>query len=280
MNPSSPTWGRLFRALTFVFLVLAAFTFVAPFLTCLSLSFKSADEISKTAQWALPKQPTLENYVALMKPGSFDFPSSLRHSFLISALSTLGMVLSSSLVAYTLARLKFRGRDKLLTILVLTMMLPGILTLVPSYLFFARLHWVDTFLPLIVPAWFGGGFSIFLLRQFYMGLPRDLDESAFLDGASHIRVWWQIILPSAQPALITVALLSFVTTWRDLLGPLVYLNDPAKTTIEQGLAVANNSTQPWSLLMAGSILTILPLAAIYLIGQKYLSRGMVLAGIR
>jgi multiple sugar transport system permease protein len=163
-----------------------------------------------------------------------------------------------------------------------TMMLPAIITIIPSYLLFARLHWVNTFLPLIVPAWFGGGaFNIFLLRQFFLSIPRELDEAALLDGASHFTIWRKIIMPLSKTALATVGVFAFIYNWRDFLGPLIYLNDTSKQTLELGLSTYNSIQQEkYHLLMAGSVLVMLPLVILFLVGQRYFVKGIVMSGIK
>src|SRR5262249_39059225 len=150
--------------------------------------------------------------------------------------STIGVVFTSALVAFPFARMEFDGKEKLFLLLLSTMMLPGIVTMIPNYVLFKYLHWIDTFCPLVVPAFFGGGaYNIFLLRQFFLGIPRDLDEAAHLDGATNAIIFWRVILPLAKPALATVAVFSFVGAWQDFMGPLLYLNDPEKLTLEVGL---------------------------------------------
>jgi len=147
---------------------------------------------------------------------------------------------------------------------------------------YAHLKWVNTFYPLIVPAWFGGGaFNIFLLRQFFMGIPRDLDEAAILDGANHATIFWRVILPNAGAALATVGVFCFIYNWRDFMGPLIYLNSPDMQTLEVGLRTYQSlQSEQWHLLMAGSVLVMLPLFVIFLVGQKYFVKGIVMSGIK
>jgi multiple sugar transport system permease protein len=191
-------FDRLFKLLALALLVSGAALFVVPFYTALNLSLKSEAEIKTTSTWALPEQPTVQNYQELLSSPNVSFLGFFWNTAIISVLATLGVLLSSSLVAYAFARLRFRGRDKLFLVMLSTMMLPAIITIIPSYLLFARLHWVNTFLPLIVPAWFGGGaFNIFLLRQFFLSIPRELDEAALLDGASHFTIWRWASSPSS-----------------------------------------------------------------------------------
>jgi multiple sugar transport system permease protein len=275
-------FDRLLKLLALALLVSGAALFVVPFYTALNLSLKSEAEIKTTSTWALPEQPTVQNYQELLSSPNVSFLGFFWNTAIISVLATLGVLLSSSLVAYAFARLRFRGRDKLFLVMLSTMMLPAIITIIPSYLLFARLHWVNTFLPLIVPAWFGGGaFNIFLLRQFFLSIPRELDEAALLDGASHFTIWRKIIMPLSKTALATVGVFAFIYNWRDFLGPLIYLNDTSKQTLELGLSTYNSIQQEkYHLLMAGSVLVMLPLVILFLVGQRYFVKGIVMSGIK
>ena len=165
-------------------------------------------------------------------------------------------------------------------LLLATMMLPGIVTMIPTYVLYARIGWVNSFLPLTVPAWFGGGaFNIFLLRQFYLGIPRELDEAAFLDGASYFTIFSRIIMPLSGPALATVGIFAFMYNWKDFMGPLLYLNDPELQTNELGLSTYNAlQAAQWHLIMAGSVLVMIPIIILFLIGQKYFVKGIAMTG--
>lgn len=275
-------YERLLKLFALILLLVGSVIFVIPFFTAANMSLKSEAEIKTTSTWALPKQATLENYQELLTSPNVSFTGFFWNTLIIAILATLGVLISSSLVAYGFARLKFRGRDKLFIVMLSTMMLPTIITIIPSYLLFARLHWVNTFLPLIVPAWFGGGaFNIFLLRQFYMSVPRELDEAALLDGASHFTIWRKVIMPLSKTALATVGVFAFIYNWRDFLGPLIYLNDTSKQTLELGLSTYNSIQQEkYHLLMAGSVLVMLPLVLIFFIGQRYFVKGIVMSGIK
>lgn len=273
---------RLAKALSVILLTAGSVMFLTPFYTSITMSLKQRGELATTAAWSPPLHPTLENYQEVLTNPNVSFPLFFQNSLVVAVLTTLGVVLSSSFVAYGFARLRFVGRDKLFLILLSTMMLPGIVTFIPSYLLFSKLHWINTYLPLVVPAWFGGGaFNVFLLRQFYMGIPRELDEAAILDGASHLGVWRHVILPSAKPALATVAMLTFIGSWRDFMGPLIYLNDLEKQTLEVGLASYNTiKSEQWHLLMAGSVLVTIPLIVLFFAGQRYFVKGIVMSGIK
>ncbi len=273
---------RTTKAIALLLLVGGALMFFLPFLTSITMSLKSPEEIAKSASWDLPKSPTLANFKEVLTNPNVSFPRFFQNTVTIAVLSTLGVVLSSSMVAYAFARLKFVGRDKLFIILLSTMMLPGIVTMIPTYLLYKELRWVNTFYPLIVPAWFGGGaFNIFLLRQYFMGIPRELDEAAYLDGASHFVIWSRVLLPLSKPALATVGIFAFIGSWRDFMGPLIYLNDVDKQTLEVGLASYNAlRAEQWHLLMAGSVLVTIPLVVLFFLGQRYFTSGIVMGGVK
>ncbi|HEY3780285.1 MAG TPA: carbohydrate ABC transporter permease [Fimbriimonadaceae bacterium] len=270
------------KVLAVLLLIAGSIMFMMPFWTSLMISLKTPGEVAKTSSWSWPQHLTTDNYHTVLTNPNVSFSQFFINTAIIAVLSTLGVIISSSLVAYAFARLRFWGRDRLFILFISTMMLPPIVTMIPTYLLFKELHWVDTFLPLIVPAWFGGGaFNIFLLRQFFMTIPRDLDEAALLDGAGHLRIWWKIILPLSKPALVTVCLFSFVGAWRDFMGPLIYLDSVEKQTLELGLSTYNSlRAQEWHLLMAGSVLVTIPLIVLFFIGQRYFVKGITMTGIK
>lgn len=263
-------------------LLIGAVLFAMPFYLMLTMSLKSASEIAQTSNWALPQEWTLENYKTVLTNESAPFFLFLKNSVLVAVFSTAGVLLSSSLVAYAFARLKFRGRDRLFILLLSTMMLPGIVTTVPTYILFSELRWVDTILPLTVPAFFGGGaFNVFLLRQFFMSIPRELDEAAILDGGSNATIFWKVIMPNSGAALATVGVFTFIYNWRDFMGPLIYLNSPEKQTLEVGLRTYQTLHQEhWDLIMAAAVIVVLPLIVLFIIGQRYFVKGIVMTGIK
>jgi ABC-type glycerol-3-phosphate transport system permease component len=251
-----------------------------PLYVMVSMSLKSKEEIALTSPWSWPINLTFENYRLLFEDRNFAFWLKFFNTFILSAIPTIGVTLTAAMVAYPFARLNFRGRDRLFVILLSTMMLPGVVTMIPGYVLMAKLHWVDTFLPFIVPAFFGGGaFNIFLLRQFLKGIPREMDEAAKLDGASHARIFWQMLMPNSGPALATIAVFTFIGSFRDFMGPLMMLNDPNKQTLEVALRSLQNARgTEWHLLMAGSVLVMIPMVIIFLACQRYFVRGITLTG--
>jgi ABC-type glycerol-3-phosphate transport system permease component len=271
---------RFGRAGTLAVLFIGAAAFLVPFYVMLAIAFKTEKELGATTIWSWPKNPTLENFRYVIENPNVSFGLFLRNTVFISTVSTLGVLFSSSVVAYAFARLNFAGKDRLFLLLLSTMMLPGIVTMIPTYVLYAKVGWVNSFLPLTVPAWFGGGaFNIFLLRQFYLGIPRELDEAAFLDGASYWTIFSRIILPLSGPALATVGIFAFMHNWKDFMGPLLYLNDTDLQTNELGLSTYNAlQASKWHLIMAGSVLVMIPILILFFVGQRYFVKGIVMTG--
>jgi multiple sugar transport system permease protein len=273
---------RIQKAIVLFLLVAGSFIFLLPFYLMLSMSLKSSSELSLTSIWAWPKQVTFDNYVTVLTNPNVNFGMFFQNTVVIAIFSTIGVVLTSAMVAFPFARMRFRGRDRLFILVLSTMMLPGIVTLIPSFVLYKELGWVNTVLPLTVPAFFGGGaFNIFLLRQFFMTIPRDLDEAAILDGASYWTIFTKVILPLSGPSLATVGIFCFVYNWRDFLFPLIILNEPSKQTLEVGLSTYNSlRNAEWHLLMAGSTLVSIPLIIIFFVGQRYFVKGIVMSGMK
>src|SRR5579862_6354285 len=263
--------SRASKIVSWTLIAAGALVFLMPLYVMLVMSFKHLSEIATTSPWAPPKEFTLDNFRDVLTTPNVDFRLLFRNSLFIAVMSTSGVLLSSAVVAYPFARLNFRGKDRLFILLLSTMMLPGIVTLIPTYVLYKELHWINTFYPLWVPAWLGGGaFNIFLLRQFFMAIPRELDEAAVLDGASNSRIFWGIIMPNSGPALATVGIFAFIYNWRDFMGPLIYLNAPDKQTLEVGLNFFKGlNTLQWNVLMAASVLVMAPLVVMFILGQRY-----------
>lgn len=270
---------KLQKAPTLITLVFGSILFALPFYVMVVLSLKTPEQIATTSVWAPPSPVTWDNYRNVLTNPNVSFLAFLKNTTIISLLGTIGTLFSSACVAYAFARLKFPGKDRLFLILLATMMLPGIVTMIPSYVMFAKIRWVDTFLPLIVPAFFGAAYNIFLLRQFFLSIPREMEEAAFLDGASHWKIFTQVVLPLSGPALATVGIFAFIWNWRDFMGPLLYLNSPKNQTLETGLRMYQNlNNDQWHLLMAASVLVCFPLIVLFFIGQKAFIKGIVMTG--
>jgi len=274
----------LFRISASWFLLLAiGAAFSLPVLWMLSSSLHDLSSVfARPFEW-LPDPPRWENYLRAVT--LLPFWRFLLNTVVITVPFVLFITASSSLAAFGCARMNFPGRDLLFSLCLATMMLPGQVTMIPLYMFFAELGWVDTYLPLIVPALFGSPFYIFLLRQFFLTIPKECDEAALLDGAGRFRIFWSIILPQAKPALATVALFSFIGSWNDFFGPLIYINSPELATLTLGLnmmktQIIGSGVVEWNTLMAMSILVMLPNAVLFFVAQKHFIRGIAAGAAR
>jgi multiple sugar transport system permease protein len=232
-------------------------------------------------QW-IPNPIRLQNYPEALT--ILPFHLFFRNTMIYCVSIAVGQVLVSTLVGYAFARLRFPGRDVIFWLVLIRMMLPGTVTMVPSYVMFAKMGWVNTFLPLVVPGWLPGlyssSFYIFLCRQFFMGIPLELDDAARIDGAGYIRIWWQIMLPLSKPVVTTVAIFSFIIHWNDFMGPLLYLHDLELQTLALGLQSFRGAYETeWHWLMATSSVMVLPLIILFFAGQRYFLRGIAMTGI-
>jgi multiple sugar transport system permease protein len=267
------------RALLYVVLVLFAAWFALPLLWMITSSFKVRADIYQYPPVLLPWPMHWENYSNLF--GQWPFWTYLRNTLIITIPSMCGQLLSSSVVAYGFARVKWPGRNVVFLVVLATMMLPFQVTLVPLYIIFRQLHWLGTFLPLIVPNFFGSAFDIFLLRQFFLGIPAELSDAARIDGCNHLTIYWRIVLPLAKPALATVALFEFLYNWNDFMGPLVYLNDNSLYTLSLGLQNFQSMRQPTpELLMSACTIMVLPIVVIFFFAQRAFIQGVTMTGLK
>lgn len=260
-------------------LVVVGLTFVLPYFWMVSTSFKRTGyEFQYPPVW-IPSPLVWHNYVDTWN--LLPFATWLWNTVVIVALSMAGALLTSSMAAFGFARLRFPARGLLFTICLSTMMLPSIVTLIPKFILFTKLGWVGTNLPLWVPSWFGGdAFFIFLCRQFFLGIPYELDEAARIDGASSWRIYGQIMLPLSKPVLATMAIFAFQGGWNDFLGPLIYLPDREKMTLAVGLNTMLGMYQTnWNYLMAASTLMTLPVVVIFFLAQRHFIRGITTTGL-
>ncbi|RIK58378.1 MAG: sugar ABC transporter ATP-binding protein [Chloroflexi bacterium] len=257
----------------------AAFVFMLPFLWMLSTSLKPDEQLYAYPPIWIPHPLNWANYPNTVT--YIPFFQYLWNTVTIAVLSTIGALISGSMVAYSLARIPWPGRNLLFIATVATLMLPFQVTLIPLFLVFRRLGWVGDFRPLIVPHFFGSALYIFLLRQFFMTIPMELSEAARIDGANELRIYWSIILPLSKPALATVAIFEFIARWRDYLGPLIYLSDQRLYTLSLGLQqYSSQYGREWGLLMAASVLITLPIILLFFFLQKTFVQGITLTGIK
>lgn len=255
--------------------------FVVPFYWMLITSLKTQTTVFTTPiQW-WPSSLHWENYVTAANYPSFPFLRFMWNSFYYASMVTLGTVLSCAAVGYGFARLRFPGRDVLFVITVGTLMIPSIVTLIPTFVLFKNLGWIGGYAPLIVPSFFGSGFFIFMMRQFFLSLPKELDDAARVDGASEFRIFWQIMLPLVQPALLVMAVFTFTWTWQEFFGPLIYLQDSETFPLSLGLFNFRfRRNREWHLMMAGATLATVPLIVIFFFAQRYFLEGIKLTGIK
>ncbi len=271
------------RVATLAALVLLAALFSFPFFWQLTSSFKDLAEIQAYPPAAFPARLNWENYLAVFQ--IVPFGRFAVNSITMAVLATLGQVISAAAVAYGFARFRFPGRNVAFLACLSSLMLPWEVTIVPQFILFRELGWLDTLVPLIVPHWFGGGaFNIFLLRQFFMTIPQDLDEAAKIDGAGYARIFLWIILPLSGPALTTVAIFSFLAHWNEFITPLIYLNSPENFVLSLG--VRHFQTAPSSdpardhLLMAAATMITIPPILVFFALQRYFVKGVVLTGLK
>jgi ABC-type glycerol-3-phosphate transport system permease component len=269
---------KLKNIITFSLLTLLAVMFIIPFLWILSTSLKP--ESAVFSYQLLPETWKFDNYLKVFE--KIPFLLYLKNSVVISLITIIGTVLSSSIVAYAFGCLEWPGRNTIFIIVIATMMLPLQVIMIPLFIMFKELGWLNTIKPLTIPAFFGGGaFNIFLLRQFYMSIPKSLLDAARIDGCSELHIYWSIVLPLAKPALATVAILTFMFSWNDFLGPLIYLSEKAQGTVALGIAQYAGQMNPeYSVLMAASILMMLPIIIIFFMFQKYFIQAFTMSGIK
>lgn len=272
--------SKLALAAGYAALTLISILFTVPFVWLLRSSLMDLSQIfSMPPEW-IPRPFQWDNFGRALTALPFDV--FFRNTMIIVVSVLIGTVLTSSIAAYGFARIAWKGRDTVFAILMTSMMLPFAVTMIPSFLGWKLLGFYDTLYPLIVPSYFGGGmFNIFLIRQFYLTIPRDFDEAAFVDGASHFQIYSKIILPLSRSALIVVALFSFLGSWNDFMGPLIYLKSDKLFTLALGLQMFQGTyTAQWDLLMAASAMVVLPCVIVFLIGQRYFLEGITLTGLK
>jgi multiple sugar transport system permease protein len=266
------------RIAVYALLILGAAMFCIPFLWTVSAALKTASEYHSDPERLIPKAPTIANFGKAWT--ALPFGVFVKNTILITLLCTLGQTLSSSLVAYGFARFEFKGRNLLFGLLLATMMLPGQVTQIPVFMIWRELHAIDTFVPLVLPSFLGGAFNVFLLRQFLMNVPRELDEAAMVDGAGPVRVWWSVLMPAMGPALATVAVFTFLGQWQDFEGPLIYLNTPDHYTVAIGLRMFQDTFGgDFEQVMAATLIHIVPTIIVFFVAQRYFVKGIATSGL-
>ncbi len=280
MNQPSITQQRRWSRLgVYALLALGTVVFMLPFYWMVISSLKPSYAVLKIPPDWLPIPPRWENFPEALT--YVPFGRYALNTLFVTAFSVIGTLFSSTLVAYGFARLRAPGKNFLFLLLLATMMLPYPVTMVPVFVIFSKLGWVNTFLPLILPTFLGVPFYIFLLRQFFMTIPRELEDAARIDGANTLQIIWHVIVPLSKPALAAVAIFTFQATWNDFLAPLIYLNDQSRYTISLGLSFFRSTYQVnWAYLMAASLVTMLPIIVVFFFAQRVFIQGITLTGIK
>ena len=267
------------KLLAHVALITLSIIFSLPFLWLLSTSLKPDDQIFTFPPVWIPNPPIFSHYSRGLN--FIPFGLYLKNTLIYCGLSVAGTVISSSLVAYSLARIRWRGRSVLFGIIVAVLIVPSQVTIIPQFLIFKQLGWIDSLWPLIVPHFFGVPFFIFLLRQFFLTIPLELGEAAKIDGASEWQIYSRVLMPLAKPVLATVGLFTFLNTWNDFLGPLIYLNSEDNYTLSIGLAMFQGQyTSLWGPLMAVTTVMTVPIIVLFFFAQRTFIQGITLTGIK
>jgi multiple sugar transport system permease protein len=261
-------------AFTYAWLLVASAIFFAPVVFVVSIALSSDQTVSTGSFSLIPLEFHWENFVRIFQTqqpvGNF-----VMNSVIISVLSTIGQVFSSALVGYAFARLRAKGKNITFMVVLATMMIPAQITMIPQFILFKELGWINTFLPLIIPNFFGNAYNIFLIRQFVSRLPLEMDEAAMVDGLGYFGIFRRIVLPMMTPVLIAIAIFTLTYTWGDFMGPLIYLNEDTKMPLALGVQLLTSTSQelqtpPWNLVMVGTIFLSLPMVIIYYFGQRYM----------
>lgn len=273
------TWRKAGLSAYYVLLAVAAALFLVPLSWLVSTSLRTDVNLFSADQW-IPRPATLSHYRTLFEYLP-DFWRYVFNTFRIAALATIGQLISCSLAGYALARLRFPGRTALLFVLLATLMVPAQVTLIPVYVLFRELSWINTPQAIIVPAFFGNAFATFFFRQFFLTIPRELEEAALLDGASRLRIFWNIIVPVSKPAFMALGPLTFVAQWNGFFIPRIFLQTPDQWVLTQALnSLIGDYNSRWGEIMAGVVLMSLPMVVLYVFVQRYLVEGITFTGIK
>ena len=270
--------SKIGSILKYIVLIVGAVIMLLPFLWMLSTAFKNSDVVFVFPPEFIPKEITMENFKKVSE--AFPIYKFFFNSTFVAVVNTFGQLLISSMAAYAFARIEFKGREVLFLLYLGTMMVPGQVTLTPLFILMRYLGWANTYKALILPGMFTA-FGTFLMRQAFLGIPKSLEEAAFIDGAGHLRVFIKIILPLAKPTLATLTVFSFMASWNNFLWPLIITSDISKMTLPLGLASLQGRWETnWNVLMAGTLINILPMLVVYLVAQKHIIKGLSHTGIK
>lgn len=267
------------KILGYATLLLVTFVLVLPLYWMIATALKDRGQMFQIPPAWVPNPPEIENFSRVFQ--EVPFGRFILNTFLLVGLNIIGELFAVTLVAYGFARLRFPGRSLLFLLLLSTLMIPYQVTLVPRFILFSKLGWTNTYLPLVVPAFTGSAFLIFLVRQYMMSIPFELDEAAYIDGANRFQVFWNIIVPLSRPALMLVVVYTFVGVWNDFLQPLIYLNDSNLFTVSLGLSFFQGTRETnWNLLMAASLMALIPPLILFFFAQRQLIGGISIEGLK
>jgi multiple sugar transport system permease protein len=269
---------RVSDIILYLVLTLLGITFLAPLAWVITTSLKLPGQVFITPIEWIPAHPRWQNYHEIFT--YLPFQKFILNSFFLAALESTGAVVSSTIVAYGLARIRWPGRDAVFSLVIVTMMLPGVITLIPMFVIFRKIDWVGTYYPLWVPAWFGSAFFIFLMRQYMTTIPNELDEAARIDGAGHLRTLWQVVVPLCGPAIATVAIFAVLGSYSSFMLPRIYISQTSMYTIQLGLDLFRGRFGNfWHLVMAASMISLLPPIILFFVAQKYFVQGVQTSGL-
>jgi multiple sugar transport system permease protein len=270
---------KLGTGMLFMILCILTFLFLVPLFWLLTCSFKQPSELFTVPVKWLPEEFRFSNYVRMFN--YFPFMLYLRNSLIIVFFNIVGSTTSSALIAYGFSRLRWKGRDKVFVIVLITMILPFQVVMVPLFMFFQRIGWIGTFLPLTLTCFFGNPFYIFLIRQFFISLPDELSDAARIDGSGEFRTFFKIAIPLSAPVLTTVVVFSFLRSWNDFIGPLIFLSNSKLYTLSIGAHLIRTRLQPnWEYLMPLGVIMVLPVFLLFFLMQKYFIQGITMSGIK
>lgn len=266
------------KIIILIILTAGAIFIMFPLLWMISTALKSDRELFTNTSF-IPRDWMWSNFLRAWN--SAPFTTYLKNTLFITIMGVAGALLSNSLVAYGFAKINFKGKKVMFAMVLATMMIPGTVTMIPTYILFAKLKWVGTFLPLVVPPFFAGAFNVFLLRQFLLGIPNDYSEAAKIEGAGELAIYWKIILPLCKPALTAIAIFEFNGKWNDFMGPLLYLTKEKMYTLQIGLRTFQGSNgMEWQMFMAASLIVLLPVVVTFFTLQNYFIEGVSMSGIK
>ncbi len=266
-------------AISTIILAVLALVFIVPFVWMTLSSLKVPAELFVVPMQWLPKKAQWHNYVRIFN--EFPFLQDFRNTMVLVVFNVIGSVLSNTLIAYGFAKIDWKGREALFYVVLATLILPFQVVMIPLFILFHQLHWIGTLLPLIVPAFFGNAFFIFLLRQFYMSIPNELSYAAKMDGAGDFMIYRRVIIPLSTPAITTVIIFSFLKTWNDFIGPLIFLSDNKLYTLSLGAQqIMHNLDPKWDMLLTLGVMMTFPVLIIFFVLQKYFIQGIAMTGIK